>query len=296
MTIGIYAYKDLYKDEIIYIGKSEVSIENRHKQHLKGNQVIDNILQTNPNRYELIILKECKPVECDIFEKEYIEEFQTFRYKHGKGFNFTSGGDGGQRKPDLWQDDLHGVELILRKFEDSPYYFKLVYKRSVLKKDTIKTKTLDEMFAEADKLHIPIFSYSELAKKYPYDNIYLPIPEMWHNPLESRNFPFVTEHIYKIRELPNDKAKEYVYNLASNIYGQRFLDEVKLICKETGFENDKKIQSKIKEREYFVDTTFYERYVENIKNYENGTYVCSKESYDNLVKFIEEYEEKYKDK
>lgn len=296
MTIGIYAYKDMYADEIIYVGKSEVSIENRHKQHLKGNQVIDNIIKSNPNRYELVILKECSADECDNYESKFITEYETFRYKYGKGFNFTEGGDGGKRKPDLGQDDLHGVELILRKFEDSHYYFKMNYYSPDYKMKTLKAKTLYDLKSQAEKNNLIIFSYSELAEKYPYDDIHIGTLKVGKNPIEDNPFPMITEHIHTIQQLSYDEGEDYIYDLACSIYGDRFLKEVKFICEITGFEDNSRIKSKIEEREFFVDTTFYERYVYNVERYNNGGYYCSKETYENQVKFIEKYEEKYKDK
>lgn len=296
MTVGIYAYNDLYNDEIIYVGKSEVSIENRHKQHLNGDQVIDNIIRSNPKRYELIILKECEAEQCDEYEAMFIEEYETFRYKHGKGFNFTAGGDGGKRKPDLGQNDLHGVDLILRKFGDSPYYFRMKYYTASYKLKTLKAKTLDELKAKAEKNKLVIFSYSDLAERFPYDKIHLGTPKVGTNPIEDSPFPMVTEHIYAIQKLPYDEGEEYVYDLACSIYGDRFLKEVKLICEVTGFENNPHIKSKIEEREFWVDTNFYKSAVYNIERYHNGGYTCCRETYENQVKFIEEYEEKYKDR
>lgn len=93
---GIYAYKDNKTNEIVYIGKdSHLYKKARHIQHYsesrKSHQKINNILQSNPERYtyiEIIHLNsDTSNEELDGFEIRYINLFKP-------KFNFTIGGDG----------------------------------------------------------------------------------------------------------------------------------------------------------------------------------------------------------
>ena len=121
MTSGIYAYYDNLKDEIVYIGKSN-NISHRHKQHmdtsLRHRQVINSILQNNPNRYSLIILKKCS---VDLLDNWEIELIALFNPK----FNFTNGGEGmsGFKMPQSAKDKL---SKALKGVPKSPEHVKKV--------------------------------------------------------------------------------------------------------------------------------------------------------------------------
>lgn len=96
MTKGIYGYDDIIKEEIVYIGKdSNIDKDKRHKQHMfpcnYNKQMINRVLQNNPERYRYARIYECPPhldnVDLNGLEMQYIE---TLNPK----FNFTKGGDG----------------------------------------------------------------------------------------------------------------------------------------------------------------------------------------------------------
>ena len=90
MKSGIYAYYDNVKEQIVYVGQS-TNIPKRHKDHLSPTfycaQRINKVLQSNPNRYSLIILKKCSPKDLDYWEVTLIALFNP-------KFNFTHGGHG----------------------------------------------------------------------------------------------------------------------------------------------------------------------------------------------------------
>ena len=94
---GIYGYYDTEKNQIVYIGQSK-DIFLRHSHHINPlyykNQVINRVLQNNPHRYKLVIIKArsgFSKEDRDILEKHYIEFYNTFR--DDNKFNYTPGGD-----------------------------------------------------------------------------------------------------------------------------------------------------------------------------------------------------------
>jgi len=98
MSVGIYCYKDLQNDNsIVYIGKdANIHINKRHKDHFTPSrydeQVINRVLQNNPDRYSYEVLKEWNmeehhPKTAVLLEKLYIRRYDP-------KFNFTKGGEG----------------------------------------------------------------------------------------------------------------------------------------------------------------------------------------------------------
>ena len=68
---GIYFYRDLKEDEIVYVGQSR-DIYQRHRGHLApssyNEQPINKIIQNNPVRYILEIERRCLPNELNDLE------------------------------------------------------------------------------------------------------------------------------------------------------------------------------------------------------------------------------------
>ena len=87
MTTGIYGYRDKLKDKIVYIGQS-VNIEERLVAHMKPSQYstqrINSVLQTNPDRYCVHILKECDVEDLDYWEVTLISLFNP-KHNHDAG-------------------------------------------------------------------------------------------------------------------------------------------------------------------------------------------------------------------
>lgn len=85
---GIYFYRDLKEDEIIYVGQSK-NIYQRHRQHFHESkyhdQPINRVLQNDPQRYVLEIERRCTPDELNRLEQDYIALLKP-------RFNFTPGG------------------------------------------------------------------------------------------------------------------------------------------------------------------------------------------------------------
>ena len=92
---GIYCYIDNEKDTIVYIGKdSHIDKHLRHLNHKApsryNNQVINRIIQNNPERYDYKEIYLSNDVSEDILntlEKRFIKRYSP-------KFNFTKGGDG----------------------------------------------------------------------------------------------------------------------------------------------------------------------------------------------------------
>ena len=104
----------------------------------------------------------------------------------------------------------------------------------------------------------------------------------------------IRENVYK--DKINKNRRILYVNASIKILAKEPFMEYKYITKITGFKDNERVKSKIEEREFIVDTNFYKSAVYNIERYHNGGYTCCKETYENQVNFIAEYEEKYKDK
>ena len=87
---GIYAYYDNLKDEIVYIGQA-INIHTRNLKHRNkwayNEQKINQVIQNNPKRYDLILLKKCGYKELTHWEITLIGLFNP-------RFNYTDGGEG----------------------------------------------------------------------------------------------------------------------------------------------------------------------------------------------------------
>lgn len=95
MSRGIYQYTDLKTDEVVYVGKdSNIHRNQRHTDHrnptMYNRQVINRVLQNNPERYEYSVVCEAEhysDVYLNCLEKGLIKSLNP-------KFNFTDGGDG----------------------------------------------------------------------------------------------------------------------------------------------------------------------------------------------------------
>lgn len=119
---GIYGYYDKKNQQMMYIGQSN-DIERRHRDHIRpsryNEQVVNRVLQNNPERYELVIIKSrpgFSKEDRDILEKHYIEFYNTFA---DDKFNFTTGGDGG-----LFSEETRKKISEALKGENNPNYGK----------------------------------------------------------------------------------------------------------------------------------------------------------------------------
>lgn len=94
MMLGIYCYIDKKDNSIVYIGKdSHIDKKRRHRDHHKPSayeeQVINRVLQNNPNRYTYQVLA------FDVKDQETLNNLETMHIGHLKPrFNFTDGGEG----------------------------------------------------------------------------------------------------------------------------------------------------------------------------------------------------------
>lgn len=95
MSKGIYAYVDKKDNNIVYVGKdSNIHKKKRHKDHFcpsgYNKQVINRVLQNNPDRYEYKVLWEIE--DCTNNHLNEMEKYYTKIYN--PKFSFTEGGDG----------------------------------------------------------------------------------------------------------------------------------------------------------------------------------------------------------
>lgn len=95
MSKGIYAYVDKKDNNVVYVGKdSNIHGNKRHKDHFcpsgYNKQVINRILQNNPDRYEYKVLWEIE--DCTNNHLNEMEKYYTRIYN--PKFSFTEGGDG----------------------------------------------------------------------------------------------------------------------------------------------------------------------------------------------------------
>lgn len=94
MAQGIYCYIDKKNNKIVYIGKdSHIEKDRRHKTHIRSSkyneQVINRVIQNNPERYEYKILEKGNISQTLLNSLEI-----SFIQKYDPIFNFTKGGDG----------------------------------------------------------------------------------------------------------------------------------------------------------------------------------------------------------
>ena len=95
MAKGIYCYIDKENDKIVYVGKdSNIDKQKRRRDHLApsryNEQLINRILQNNPNRYIYQVLWEIN--DCTDNHLNQMEIFYIKKYD--PQFNFTEGGGG----------------------------------------------------------------------------------------------------------------------------------------------------------------------------------------------------------
>ena len=93
--MGIYGYWDTLKDEMVYIGQT-VNIKQRLMAHMKPSQYnrqkFNRVLQNDPERYEIHILKECAEDELDYWEITLIALYNP-KHNHDNGGNVRRGID-----------------------------------------------------------------------------------------------------------------------------------------------------------------------------------------------------------
>lgn len=107
MTNGLYGYYDTKNEYVVYIGKdAHIDIDKRHKEHhapsLYDKQVINRVVQNNPQRYTYFkfIEGEYDNETLNELEKEVIRLFKTYKYDYPERnvFNFQTGGESGSAR------------------------------------------------------------------------------------------------------------------------------------------------------------------------------------------------------
>lgn len=99
---GIYQYKDLKTNEIVYIGKDSnidkpYNRDSTHKSPAHYNdQSFNRALQNNPERYvyEIIYAGDFSSDMLNVLEINAISEFKLLHNGERPKFNYTDGGDG----------------------------------------------------------------------------------------------------------------------------------------------------------------------------------------------------------
>ena len=94
MSLGVYCFVDKKDHKIVYVGKDSHIDENRRRRdHMKPStykeQVINRVLQNNPDRYTYQVLA------FDVKDQETLNNLEIMHITHLKPrFNFTDGGEG----------------------------------------------------------------------------------------------------------------------------------------------------------------------------------------------------------
>lgn len=98
---GIYQYRDLETDDVVYIGRdSNIGINKRHIAHLSpsayNKQPFNRVIQNNPNRYKYEVICQYDDLSDDELNYLEIKEIlkHKFLYDEIPKFNYTIGGDG----------------------------------------------------------------------------------------------------------------------------------------------------------------------------------------------------------
>jgi len=91
--VGIYKIENLINNKI-YVGKSEVSVENRLNEHKKGyksNQHLQRAIKRyGIDNFTFEILEECSKEDCCEKERQWINKLNCM---FPNGYNYTSGGE-----------------------------------------------------------------------------------------------------------------------------------------------------------------------------------------------------------
>lgn len=107
MTNGLYGYYDTKNEYVVYIGRdADIGSDKRHKEHhapsFYDNQVINRVVQSNPQRYTYFrfIEGEYDDETLNELEKEAIRLFKTYKYDYPERnvFNFQRGGKCGSAR------------------------------------------------------------------------------------------------------------------------------------------------------------------------------------------------------
>lgn len=92
---GVYCYKDVLLNKIVYVGQTVQSFKKRHGQHCSSsvNNLINNKIQKHPERYIMCPIlffnkEKVKHIDLNCLERYYIELLDTYN----NGFNLTLGG------------------------------------------------------------------------------------------------------------------------------------------------------------------------------------------------------------
>lgn len=140
MTCGIYCYKDTQNnDKIVYVGKdSNIGDNKRHKDHHRPSnykkQVINRVLQNNPNRYTYHILKQGE------FNDNLLNALEIiYTHRYNPKFSFTIGGDGSRGYKHSEESKQRMSEA--RKGKNHPMYNKYGEEHCRYgKKDSLETR------------------------------------------------------------------------------------------------------------------------------------------------------------
>ena len=133
---GIYQYRDLKTNKIVYIGKdSYLDINKRHNQHMQPSnydtQVFNRALQNNPERYryEIVYAGDFSEDMLNTLEINTIAEFKLMNNGKRPKFNYTDGGQGnkywlGKKRSKETRELISNSKKGKQCGENNPFYGK----------------------------------------------------------------------------------------------------------------------------------------------------------------------------
>lgn len=181
MTAGIYGYLDTKINRFVYEGKdSYIDKDTAHKRHLAPrnyhDQVINKILQNNPDRYKYIVLQDNITSEklLNDTEKFYINFFGTFRPETNFGFNFTKGGDGmlGYRLPFVKARNTTGIAYVScrkKSCYQQGFCYRYRWREGEKVKEMLAT-SMEDLKQKVEAKSLPWVKVSDLTENFIYNN------------------------------------------------------------------------------------------------------------------------------
>lgn len=156
--LGIYCYIDKKDNSIVYIGKdSHIDKKRRHRDHHQPSayegQVINRVLQNNPNRYTYQVLA------FDVKDQETLNNLEIMHISHLKPrFNFTDGGEGtnGYKHTEEFKQNLSEIRtkknarIIKKGYDREKQIYGLRYDKTNLIHSYDK-KSLDKLAKQINK-------------------------------------------------------------------------------------------------------------------------------------------------
>lgn len=159
MSLGVYCFVDKKDHKIVYVGKDSHIDENRRRRdHMKPStykeQVINRVLQNNPDRYTYQVLA------FDVKDQETLNNLEIMHIANLKPrFNFTDGGEGliGYKKTEEHKRKLSeaktkkNARVIKGGFDNGKQMYVLRYNKTNHKRAVCDKKKLEKLAKDINR-------------------------------------------------------------------------------------------------------------------------------------------------